>query len=277
MKILVVGGGAREHALVWTSVTRARRHRSSVRPGTPASRARPGASRSMRQIPRRCSPWPSVKAVDLTVVGPELPLSLGVVDLFVAAGRRNRRSHAGGGRARVEQGVREGLHGAARRADRPLSGVRRPPPRRCAAVASGELGYSARRQGRRTGGGQGRRDRRGPGDGAERRFDDAMVDAAVRLGRRPRRARRISRRAGGVVSSCSPTARRSCTLSSAQDHKRIFDGDRGPNTGGMGAFAPSPLVTPDVSARGDRRDRACRCSTACAPRARRTAAFSTSG
>jgi len=39
------------------------------------------------------------------------------------------------------------------------------------------------------------------------------------------------------------------TLSSAQDHKRIFDDDRGPNTGGMGAFSPSPLVTPDVERR----------------------------
>jgi phosphoribosylamine--glycine ligase len=38
-------------------------------------------------------------------------------------------------------------------------------------------------------------------------------------------------------------------LGSAQDHKRIFDDDRGPNTGGMGAFAPSPLVTPDVERR----------------------------
>ena len=39
------------------------------------------------------------------------------------------------------------------------------------------------------------------------------------------------------------------TLSTAQDHKRIFDDDQGPNTGGMGAFAPSPLVTADVERR----------------------------
>ena len=38
-------------------------------------------------------------------------------------------------------------------------------------------------------------------------------------------------------------------LSSAQDHKRIFDDDRGPNTGGMGAFAPSPLLTPEIERR----------------------------
>ncbi len=37
-------------------------------------------------------------------------------------------------------------------------------------------------------------------------------------------------------------------LSTAEDHKRIFDGDRGPNTGGMGAFAPSPLMTPELAA-----------------------------
>ena len=38
-------------------------------------------------------------------------------------------------------------------------------------------------------------------------------------------------------------------LASTQDHKRIFDGDRGPNTGGMGAYSPAPVVTPEVHAR----------------------------
>src|SRR5213079_2534439 len=38
-------------------------------------------------------------------------------------------------------------------------------------------------------------------------------------------------------------------LASSQDHKRIFDGDRGPNTGGMGAYSPAPVVTPEVHAK----------------------------
>ena len=43
-------------------------------------------------------------------------------------------------------------------------------------------------------------------------------------------------------------------LASSQDHKRIFDGDQGPNTGGMGAYSPAPVVTPEVHAPRDARD-----------------------
>ena len=45
-------------------------------------------------------------------------------------------------------------------------------------------------------------------------------------------------------------------LASAQDHKRAFDGDKGPNTGGMGAYSPAPVMTPEIVAAHDGRDRA---------------------
>ena len=62
-------------------------------------------------------------------------------------------------------------------------------------------------------------------------------------------------------------------LGSAQDHKRIWDDDRGPNTGGMGAFAPSPLMTPTLEAVRHARHRRSRSSTACARTASRTSGF----
>ena len=68
---------------------------------------------------------------------------------------------------------------------------------------------------------------------------------------------------------------RAVPLLAAQDHKRIFDGDRGPNTGGMGAFAPSPLV--DATMRRDIMERVVvtRCFAGWPPRGRRSAASST--
>ena len=54
------------------------------------------------------------------------------------------------------------------------------------------------------------------------------------------------------AASRSPTASGCGMLAAAQDHKRIFDGDRGPNTGGMGAFSPTPTVTPEVEAMVER-------------------------
>ena len=62
---------------------------------------------------------------------------------------------------------------------------------------------------------------------------------------------------------------------SAQDHKRVFDGDEGPNTGGMGAFAPSPLIDEAMRARIMRDIVDPVRAPGCAPKGRRTAAFST--
>ena len=112
-------------------------------------------------------------------------------------GPADRGSHPGGRRPRIEQGLREGLHGAAPGADRPLPGVH-VRGRGTGRGRERRTRSSPRRQGRRTGGGQGRGHCRRPGDGAghDRRRDG---HAPVRLGRRPRGARGVSRGTGGVV------------------------------------------------------------------------------
>ena len=89
MKVLVVGGGGREHALAW-KLSRERgvdRGLSRAR-AIPASRASRASSRRRRRSRRARSRSPNAKRIDLTVVGPELPLDRGIVDLFRARGLR---------------------------------------------------------------------------------------------------------------------------------------------------------------------------------------------
>ena len=158
------------------------------------------------------------------------------------------RSAARRGAARVQQGVREGLHGAPRHSDGALSRLRRRPPRRATRSRSGEFGFPVVLKADGLAAGKG------------------VVVAADRDGGRA--ARSAPRWKSG---SSAPPARgwcieeclvgpevsffalcdgtRAIPIASAQDHKRIFDGDQGPNTGGMGAFAPSPLLDAALQAR----------------------------
>jgi phosphoribosylamine--glycine ligase len=246
MKILVVGSGAREHALAW-KLARERDVSDVVcAPGNPGIA---GVARCITADPARPSDVLGLAAreqVDLTVVGPELPLSLGIVDLFAAQGRpivgptkeaaalESSKAFAKDFMAR--HGVPSARFRVCDTAEAALS-----------AIAGGEFGFPV----------VVKADGLAAGKGVVIAEDRAAAEQAVRAsmieGRFGAAGSRVVLEefligpeasyfvlADGV--SCMP-------LASAQDHKRIFDDDRGPNTGGMGAFAPSPLITPAMAQR----------------------------
>ena len=246
MKILVIGSGAREHALAW---------KLSREPGVEAvicAPGNPGISSAARCVPADVSAPADLLAiaesqsVDLTVVGPELPLSRGVVDAFTAAGRAIvgptkaaaalEWSKAFAKDFMARHRVPTAAFRVCESADEALATIRR-----------GEFTFPLVLKA----------DGLAAGKGVVIAEDAATAEVVVG-------AMMIDRRFGdagsrvvleeflvGEEASYFVLADRTnfVLLGSAQDHKRIFDDDRGPNTGGMGAFAPSPLITEDMSRR----------------------------
>jgi phosphoribosylamine--glycine ligase len=244
VKILVVGSGGREHALAW-KLARERGVSSVVcAPGNPGIA---GVARCVAADPGRPDELLAVaerERVDLTVVGPELPLSRGVVDRFAAAGL----AIVGPTQAAAELESSK----AFAKAFMSRHGVPTARFRACttadeAIEAADAFGYPV----------VVKADGLAAGKGVVVAEDRHAARVAIR-------AAMIERRfgsAGDRVVVEEFLAGREASyfvladgeayvpLGSAEDHKRILDGDRGPNTGGMGAFAPSPLVTPAIEAR----------------------------
>jgi phosphoribosylamine--glycine ligase len=246
MKVLILGSGAREHAMAWKL---ARERDVSALLCTPGN---PGISDVAQCVPGDLTKPDHILAlaemhdIDLTVVGPELPLSLGVADVFAAAGRAivgpsraaaalessksfakafMARHHVPTARFRVCESANEAI----------------------TVVRSGEFGFPlvVKADGLAAGKGVVVADDQGAAEAAVRH---AMIDRL--FGNAGERIVfeefLVGEEASYFVIADGATF---IPLSSAQDHKRIFDDDRGPNTGGMGAFSPSPLITPDVERR----------------------------
>ncbi len=243
VKILVLGGGGREHALVWRL-----RQDPDVREVL-AAPGNPGMAADGRCVPVDLARPADVLAlaeqegVDLTVVGPEAPLTLGLGDLFRQRGRPilgpSRRGAAlEGSKVQAKHFMAEHEIPTARfrvcdDLDTALS-----------AVSGDEFGWPVVIKADGLAAGKGVVIAEDAGQ-AQRAVRGAMVDRAFGA-------------AGArlVVEECLTgpeisffvlcDGRRAVPLSTAQDHKRIWDDDRGPNTGGMGAFAPSPLATDEL-------------------------------
>jgi phosphoribosylamine--glycine ligase len=246
VKILVLGGGAREHALAW-KLSRERAVKEIVcAPGNPGMAAMARCVSADLSKVTDLSALAQRERVDFTVVGPELPLSLGVVDVFTsrrlpivgptkaAAALESSKAFAKDFMAR--HGVPTARFRTCDSADAAL-----------AAFSNGELSFPVvlKADGLAAGKGVVIADDRHAAEDAvravmiDRRFGSAGDRIVIEEFLSGHEASYFVLADG---TTCVP-------LSSAQDHKRIFDDDRGPNTGGMGAFAPSPLLTADVEQR----------------------------
>ena len=239
MNILVVGSGGREHALAWKLAAEPGVARVICAPGN-AGIARDvrtaaidaGNIRGLLDLARR-------EDIDLTVVGPELPLDRGIVDLFSSEGQRIFGPAAAAARLECSKVfakdfmARYGIPTARYRACASAAEAR-------AILASGELGMPIVIKA----------DGLAAGKGVVVAPDAAAAAAAIAGAMEERQFGAAGDRV--VLEECLEgpevsvfalcDGRRAVMIGSAQDHKRIYDGDQGPNTGGMGAFAPSPLV-----------------------------------
>jgi phosphoribosylamine--glycine ligase len=246
MKILVIGSGAREHAMAWKLA------RERAVTGVYCAPGNPGIAAVARCLPADVTKPQELleiatrEGVDLTVVGPEVPLSLGVVDLFLshdlaivgptrgAAALESSKSFAKDFMGRHD--VPTAAYLVCNSADEALF-----------ALASGQFGYPVVLKA----------DGLAAGKGVVIAEDQTAAEAAVREAMVDRRFGDAGERlvieeflVGDEASYfVLADGTRFVQLSSAQDHKRIYDNDEGPNTGGMGAFAPSPLITPSMEQR----------------------------
>jgi len=249
MRVLVIGGGGREHALAWRLAQSARVQTVFVAPGNGGTALDDGALKNLPITqPEALADFAAAEKIALTVVGPEAPLAAGVVDLFRARGlpifgptkaaaqlesskafakafmhrhgiptaRHATFGDAAGAHAHVEQ------HGA-------------PIVIKADGLAAGKGVVVAMTVAE-----------------AHAAIDDMLGANTLGVAHNAEGARVVieefmaGEEASFIVIADGRTV---LPLATSQDHKRIGEGDTGPNTGGMGAYSPAPVVTPNVHAR----------------------------
>ncbi|MDZ4780456.1 MAG: phosphoribosylamine--glycine ligase [Planctomycetia bacterium] len=239
MNILVIGNGGREHALAWKLKQSPRADRVFVAPGN-AGTALDAENVDIRVNDfRRLISFAKENQVGLTVVGPEGPLAAGIVDAFQAEGLRV----FGPNKAAAElEGSKVFCKELLRNADVPTADyqVFRSAERASTFLTDREdVPVVVKADGLASGKGvfvcSGRAEALAAVEtlSRSREFDEAAKSIVIE--------ERLDGHEASVLALTD--GRTILTLPACQDHKPAFDGDRGPNTGGMGAYCPTPLVT----------------------------------
>jgi len=244
LTIMVVGSGGREHALAWKLAQSPRVAKVLVAPGNPGT----AATEKCHNLPANdISSWLSAARehrVDLTIVGPEAPLAAGIVDAFQAEGlpifgptraaAQLEASKAFGKAFMARHGIPTAPFATftdPQAAHDYVEAHGAPIVIKADGLAAGKGVVVAQTVAE-----------------AHQAIDQMMVGHA--LGEAGAQVV-IEAFLEGEEASFIVIAdgKEALALATSQDHKRLYDGDRGPNTGGMGAYSPAPVVTPEVHAR----------------------------
>ncbi len=244
MNVLVIGGGGREHALAWKIARSPRVAKVFVAPGNAGTAREPELTNvAIVPIPELVA-FAQREHVGLTVVGPEAPLAAGIVDAFRAAGLKIFGPTQGAAQLESSKDyakafmARHAIPTAEYRTFTDAAAARAYATGRGAPIVVKADGLAA-----------------GKGVVVATTLDEAhaAIDAMLVGNAMGAAGARVvvedfleGEEASFIVMVDGHDV---LPLASSQDHKRLKDGDQGPNTGGMGAYSPAPVVTPVLHAR----------------------------
>ena len=244
LKVLVIGGGGREHALAWKLAQSPRVQNVIVAPGNPGTLAEPNCENAMASTVEQWVALAKNERVAMTVVGPEAPLAAGVVDAFRAEGLRIFGPTKAAAQLESSKDFAKAFmtrHGIPTAAYETFTDARAahdfveangaPIVIKADGLASGKGVVVATTLAE-----------------AHAAIDMMLADNAFgEAGARVVIEEFMSGEEASFIVMVD--GKNVLTMASSQDHKRLLDGDVGPNTGGMGAYSPAPVVTPAIHAR----------------------------
>ncbi len=255
MKVLVVGGGGREHALAWKLAQSRKVQAVYVAPGNGGTALDPRLENIAIADVRKLREWASAQKIALTVVGPEQPLAAGIVDEFRSHGLRIFGPTRAAAQLESSKAFskafmkRHGIPTAAYETFTDAAAAHAYVDEKGVPIVVKADGLAA-----------------GKGVVVAMTLIDAHEAIEFMLtpdtdfnplgvkhnegGPRVVIEEFLQGEEASFIVMCD--GKNVTPLATSQDHKRLLDHDKGPNTGGMGAYSPAPVVTPQVHARAMR-------------------------